>query len=303
MGGIPGRLRRLEGRYSRVDGIPFKLLIECRKSPVLMAGFRINADKAAALIPCREVHPLRLWDGSGLLLITVVDYRETTIGKYIEYSIAIACTHGRRPAPRMLPGLFRRPYGTGQYVVDLPVSTEISVKGGKGIWGMPKHQAPLDFVVGDDKVSAQYDLDGQLATYVEIEKPGRTNLPFRMSAANYCAFRGMLMKSYIYFSGKAGFTFGRSAKARFIIGDHPRVQSLKTLEIADRPLMTAFIPSAHGVLDDHFECWFLSYEKPPTESPEGLESIVNLGQSQVWPAPPRAPLPGSEPSASDNEQT
>ena len=38
-------------------------------------------------------------------------------------------------------------YGTGQYVFDLPVCSEISVKGGKGIWGMPKHQANLDFII------------------------------------------------------------------------------------------------------------------------------------------------------------
>lgn len=302
MSGIPRRLRRLAGRHSRVDGIPFELLIECRNSPVLMAGFRINADRATDLIMSHEVHPLRLWDGSGLLLITVVDYRETTIGKYIEYSIAIACTRGRKPAPRMLPGLFRRFYGTGQWVVDLPVSTEISVKGGKGIWGMPKHKAPLNFVIGDDKVSAQYDLDGQLATYVEIDKP-RPRLPFRMSAANYCAFRGMLMKSYIYFSGKVGFALGPWAKARFIIGDHPRVQPLKTLEIAESPLMTAFIPAARGVLDDYFECWFLSYDRPPTQEPEGLESVVDLGLSQKWPPPPSAPVPGVESPPTETEGT
>jgi hypothetical protein len=39
--------------------------------------------------------------------------------------------------------------GTGQYIPDLPVSSEISVKGGKGIWGMPKHKSNLDFKITD----------------------------------------------------------------------------------------------------------------------------------------------------------
>lgn len=294
MAKVPERLRRLAGRYSRVDGIPFKLMVECRNSPVLMAAFRINAERARALIPSHEIHPLCLWDGSGLLIVTVVDYRDTTIGKYIEYSIAIACTHGRRPAPRMLPALLSRLYRTGQYVVELPVSTEISVKGGKGIWGMPKHQAPLNFVIDDDKVSAQYDLDGQLATYVEIGKPRWSGVPMNMAAANYCAFRGLLMKSYIHFSGRAAFALGRRARARLVIGDHPRVQPLKTLEIAQRPLLTAYIPSATGVLDDHFECWFLSFEEPPTRDPEGIQSVAGLGLSQEWPAPPTARVPPPE---------
>ena len=97
-----------------------------------MAAFSINADKARALLPGNEVHPLRVWN-KGLLIVTVVNYVITNIGKYIEFSIAIACTHGSRPAPRLLPALFSKTFGAGQYVYDLPVSTEISVKGGKGI--------------------------------------------------------------------------------------------------------------------------------------------------------------------------
>jgi len=39
----------------------------------------------------------------------VIDYRKTDIGSYIEYSLAIACTKGARPAPRLLPAIFRAP--------------------------------------------------------------------------------------------------------------------------------------------------------------------------------------------------
>jgi hypothetical protein len=276
-----------------VDGIPFDLPINCEKTPVFMAVFPINADRAAELLEGNEVHPLRLWN-KGLLVVTVVDYRITDIGKYIEYSIAIACTHGPRPAPRLLPGLLMKTFGTCQYVFDLPVSSEISVKGGKGIWGMPKHQANLDFKITESKVSSQYDLDGQLAFYAEIAHPGRAWFPVRMAAANYCAFRGMLMKSYIYFQGKAAFALGGKAAGRVVVGDHPRVQPLKRLEIGPAPIATAFIPDATGMLDDYYESWFLSYAEPPERRPEGLESIANLGLSQEWLAPPSAPVPSPE---------
>ena len=155
---IPQRIRNYTGRYSLVDGIPFQMPVRCQKSPVLMAIFTIDADKAAKLIPGNEVFPFRLWS-RGLLVITVIDYLKTNIGKYIEFSIAIACTHGKGPAPRLLPVAFQKHFGLGQYVYDLPVSTEISVKGGKGIWGMPKHQANLNYIVGPDKVSSQYELE------------------------------------------------------------------------------------------------------------------------------------------------
>src|SRR6266852_3615137 len=283
--GIPKRLQAQSGRYSLVDGIPFHLPVYCRNSPCLMAAFSINADKARALLPGNEIYPLRLWN-KGVLVITVIDYRDTVIGKYIEYSIAIACTHGSRPAPRLLPAVLMNSYGTGQYVYDLPVSSEISVKGGKGIWGMPKHQANLNYIITDRTVSSQYDLDGQLVMKIEIDRPKRTWLPLNMGAINYCQFRGMLMKSQIHFNARLGFSLLKKGSARLTIGDHPRAQVFKDLGIGRNPLFTGFFPAVTGILDDHVDSWFLTYASPPKEAPEGMESVVNLGLSQEWLAPP-----------------
>jgi len=279
------RILQQSGRYALIDGIPFQLPVYCKNSPVLMAIFPIDAAKAASLIPGNEIHPLRLWKRA-LLAITVIDYRLTNIGKYIEFSVAIACTHGSKPAPRFIPAMMMDTYGVGQWVVDLPVSTEISVKGGKGIWGMPKHQANLNFIVGEQTVSSQYDLDGQFAMKIEISGP-RAWLPIWASDANYCGFRGLLMKSYIHFKGRMGVTFRKKGAAKLTIGNHPRVQWLKNLDIDPKLLATCFIPEANGVLDDYFESWFLTFERPPHERPEGMENVVNLGQSQEWLEPPK----------------
>jgi hypothetical protein len=289
----PRRLARQAGRHALVDGIPFVLPVNSEKTPALMAAFPIDPDKAAELIPGNEVHPLRLWN-KALLVVTVIDYRVTDIGKYIEYSIAIGCTHGRRRAPRLLPLLMRKTFGMGQFVVDLPVSTEVSVKGGKGVWGMPKHQANLDFVVTDETVSSQYDLDGQLCMRIDMDRPRRAWIPLSMGAPNYCAFRGMLMKSYVYFKGKVGMTFGKKGAARLTIGDHPRVQPLKNLGIGADPVFTVFFPESRGMLDDYFECWFLTYPRPVEKAPEGLESVFHLGRGEDWLPPPDAPVPGRD---------
>jgi hypothetical protein len=287
-----GRLKREQGRYSLVDDISFQMPVSSRNTPALMAAFPINAEKAARLLPGNEVHPFVLWN-KGLLVITVLDYRETVIGKYIEFSVAIACTHGRRPAPRVLPVLFQKLFGLGQYVVDLPVSSEISVRGGKGIWGMPKHQANLRFDILEKTASSQYDLDGQFCMKIEVAKRNAW-LPLNMQGANYCEFRGMLMKSYVYFKGKVGISVFTSGAAKLTVGDHPRVDYLKDLEIDPTPAFTAWFPETRGLLDDYFECWFLTYDQPPDRlnPPEGLPSIVNLGQSQTWLDQPFAPVPG-----------
>jgi hypothetical protein len=287
----PARIKRLAGRHALVDTIPFTLPVASHDSPALIAAFPVDFDRTAELLPGGEVHPVRLWGSRALLVITVVDYRATNIGRYIEYSIAIACTHGARVAPPLIPGLplVQRLFGTGQFVLDLPVSSEVSVKGGKGIWGMPKHQANLDFVIAPRTVSSQYDLDGQMCVRVEIDRPRFAGLPMSMGTCNYCAFRGLLMKSSIYFDAHIGLNVPFTRSARIQIGQHPRVAALRGLNIGSRPVFSAYMPETRGTLDDHFESWFLSYQEPPSVAPEGMESVVGLDQSQAWLAPPDDP--------------
>ncbi|MGJ3189844.1 acetoacetate decarboxylase family protein [Paenarthrobacter sp. FR1] len=294
---VPRRQERLRGQHALADGIKYVMPVNSDDSPVLMAAFPINKRAAAAALPGSEMRPFSL-GGKGLLVVTVVNYKSTDIGKYIEYSLAIAITHGSRPAPPILPLIFQKTFKLGQFVVDLPVSSEISVKGGKGIWGMPKHQANLDFVVTDSTVSAQYDKDGELGCYIEIERPEPLALPLKLAASNYCVFRNMLWKSDIYFEATGDIALGAQAKARLILGDAPGVGPLKKLQVEDKPVFTAWLPQAHGVLDDHYEAWFLT---APSEAEAGalrggdmLDSVVSLGQGQEWLAPPdRSRVPGA----------
>jgi hypothetical protein len=141
------------------------------------------------------------------------------------------------------------------------------------------------------KVSSQYDLDGKLCAYVEIEDPGDAKIPVKVSAANYCAFRGMLFKSVIHLDTRAWLGLGKKARARFVVGEHPRVQCLKTLNHSRKPLATVFIPAVAGALDDTILSWFLSYETAPESSPQGLESVIDLTLSEDWLEPPSAPIP------------
>ena len=293
----PRRLTRQAGRYALVDGLQFQLPVNSEQTPALMAGFRIDIDRAREALPGNELHPLNFF-GKGLFLVTVVDYRITDIGRYIEYSLAIACTHGARPAPPLLPFVFQKGFGVGQYVMDLPVSSEVSVKGGKGIWGMPKHRVSLDFLMNDSTVSSQYSLDGQLVTCIDIARPHGIGIPLNLGAANYCVFRGMLMKSYIYFKGSAHMALFGKAAATLTLGDHPRAEPFKRLQIEPNPIFTAFFPQTAGVLDDHFESWFISHETSAAAlaaSGEGMESVVHLGLSEEWLPPPRSVPPNGAP--------
>lgn len=287
---FPRRVRWVEGRYANVDGIPFRMSVRTRTSPALFAAFSIDAGRARELLPGQELHPCRILD-RGVLLIAVVNYLDTTIGTYVEFCIGVMATRGRRAAPPLVPVLLQKSFGTGVYIYDLPVSTEISVKGGLGIWGMPKRQASLDYLIGDDTVSSQYDLDGQLVMRIDIPRPRHTSLPMWVNGVGYGDFRGMLNKSYIYLRGKMGVTLGgggcgQAPEARLLVGDHPRMDPIKRLDINPRPLFTGFAPRIDGLLDDHVETWYLTADSPPAEPAVGLDDVVGLGLSQEWPVRP-----------------
>lgn len=284
--GIPERQKELEGRHAYVDGIRYEMPVNSWEASAIMAVFTCNYKAARALIPDADVHPLKYFS-KALLVLTVIDYRKTDIGSYIEYSIGIACTKGRKPAPPLLPLLFQKAYGVGQFVIDLPVSSEVSVKGGRGIWGMPKHQANIDFKTGKKWISSQYDLDGKMVSRFDVKMPSKIWFPLNMGAANYCKFRGMIMRSFIYFKGKTGMHFMKPNSARFVLGDHPRSIEMSKLEHNPTPMFSAYIPSVNGVLDDYFDCWFITSKNKPEEPfSEGLEATYPLSYSEEWLEPP-----------------
>jgi len=284
--GVPKRIKRYEGRHALVDGIPFVMPVNSVDSPLLMAGFQIDAEKAADLLPGNELHPFRLLNGKGLLLINAIHYRENSIGRYIESSISIACTRGRKPAPRLLPALFKKKYGTGRFILDQPVSSEISVKSGKGIWGMPKHQANIAFEITKEHVSSQYEKDGKFAMRIEIDRSSGSRIPINAGIVNYCRFRNMLMASQTYVRGRAALKLFGWAKTRLYIGEHPRMAPLHELDIDGNAVFTLFIPAADTILDDRLERWFLTFEERPLKGSEGMESVAELGLNEAWLEPP-----------------
>ena len=288
---VPRRLKRQAGRHALVDGIPFEMPVNSHDSPALMAGFTVDHARASALIPGCELGLIRLPRDRALLIVTVIEYRSTDIGKYVEYSIAFACHHKPAGAKVMGTVLSERLSMIGQYVWDLPVSSLISVKGGKGIWGMPKHQANLDFRLLPHEVSSQYDLDGRLCARITVARSGGLRIPMRnLGATNYCQFRGMLMKSRVSFSDRAEVAVGKRAHGQLLIGDHPRMDPLRALGISDSPSFVACMPHSHGVLDDHCESWFLTDRRAPDAArpPQGLESVVGLPSDDSWLPPPTA---------------
>lgn len=67
-----------------------------------------------------------------------------------------------------------------------------------------------------------------------------------------------------------------------------RGQAIRDLDVDPNPAFAAYIPNVRGVLDDYFECWFVTPEAEPAQPiSEGLETTYPLGYSRDWLSPPR----------------
>src|SRR5690606_10563802 len=80
---LPARQHRQSGRFATVDGIDFELPVNSADTPALMAAFPIDARAAAGVLPGNELHPVRIGRDRGLLVVTVINYVRTDIGKYV----------------------------------------------------------------------------------------------------------------------------------------------------------------------------------------------------------------------------
>ena len=115
---------------------------------IMMALFRVDFDKAQALVADQGLQAIRVFGGKALVGMAFYQYRETSIADYNEVGIAIAAVPNGTKVPQfpllsMLNTLDKAPIGF--CVIDLPVTTPAACAAGREIWGYPKFVTPIEF--------------------------------------------------------------------------------------------------------------------------------------------------------------
>src|SRR6185437_3141438 len=97
---------------------------------------------------------------------------------------------------------------------------------------------------------------------------------------------------------KAEVGAGRIRDAECLLGPNPRMDPLRKLQISEHAIFVACMPDSHGVLDDHYEGWFITAPSQPEPQPteKSLNAVAGLTNNDDWLAPPtaggRPPRPG-----------
>lgn len=115
------------------EGHVFKSPFFIRDANVIGAFFLCDYDQAKVL--CAPHRPLKLPFGKALFAVNCIEYKDTDIGPYNEVALSVLV----QPLRSLVRAKFHA------HIIHLPVSTELSVAGGKGLLHYPKFLADITF--------------------------------------------------------------------------------------------------------------------------------------------------------------
>jgi len=185
---IPRRLSRESNHFALVDGIPFTLPVRSQRMQALMAAFRSIPTRRRRSSPTAACEQ-RASGRKALLVITVVNYEETVIGKYIEYSVALGLRPPRSNPPPLLPFLLQGHYPVRAIRLRPAGQYRDLRQGREGDLGDAESTSDLDFQVGD-KTSRASTTSTVSSPRTGDVGPPRADVPLAVGAGELCQFRG-----------------------------------------------------------------------------------------------------------------
>lgn len=213
--------------------------------------FLCSYEKAAAMMLHPRIKPVRMTRGRSLVAFSCYEYKHVLgVKPYNEIAMTIPVIVDPRVNVPVLPMLFNNAFrGFGYYVFSMPVTSYENQLRGLKIWGLPKVVEEIDLrEEGDDCVTTARDEAGH--TYFDLRVP-MTGKPTRFDVRSnlYSRLDDRLLKSETQFQATFNVTKhmgqlfrkgGKPDRPYLTLGDGPRAQVLRELEIEERPFQFRF---------------------------------------------------------------
>jgi hypothetical protein len=135
----------VEQKEMEVGGHKFKSPYFIREANIIGAGFLCDYSAVAKMVP-NNIKVIKFPRKKALLYINCIEYKNTDVGPYNEVAICVAIYPPGNVITRRVKStidLLRRHLHT--YIIHLPVTTEISLIGGRDILKYPKFLADIVF--------------------------------------------------------------------------------------------------------------------------------------------------------------
>lgn len=214
--------------------------------------YQAPMDKLKALLPSGRMHPYRLTPGSGVLAISVMEFKDTDIGPYNEVAIAIPLTLDK-PTPLFTGILRKSPAEPHMFIHQLPLTTEIARDLGVDLANYPKFLTDISFEKGDEWISCRLaeGNDHILTLTGRVLAQQKTS----HTRTHYLTVRGgrILRSESTGGAGMAGWS-RNAADVRLELGNHPIAQELKSMGLG-RMLAYQYSTNVKSILTPAIESW------------------------------------------------
>jgi hypothetical protein len=205
--------------------------------------------KLKELLPTSRLVPAEIYPGKGLLGFMAMDYRETSIGPYKEFTIIVPARYHPRFNPPLLPVLrMSASLSFEVFIWQLPLTSEVGLHAGIDIWGFPKFIADIDFSEDTDFVSCTLAEEGENILTLEVKK-NAARMKTYFDYTVYSVKDSELLRTHV--KGISG-SLGRSFKpggARLTLGEHTISRRIR--EVAPgRSIMTMYVPGGQLILPE-----------------------------------------------------
>ncbi len=223
-----------------------------------IAIFMCDYGSAQAMMPHPLMKPVRMPRGRSVVVFSCYEYRNVTgIDSYNEIAMTIPVMVGGDKNPLVLP-LIKDYDNKGYYVFSMPVtSLENQIRGQK-IWGLPKVVEEISLLDSEHHCTTTAK-DEQGTTYFELKVPKTGKAKhFDETGYLYSMLNKQLQKSQTNFKGDFNINSNlsrlwskgqKAATPILILGDSPRAQVLKDLQVEAVPFQTRYTKSMNSCFD------------------------------------------------------
>ena len=200
---------------------------------IIMTMFRVDYDKAQALVADHDLQAVRVFGGKALVGVAFYQYRKTSISDYNEVGLAVAVVPNGTQAPKfpmlsLLSSLDRA--SVGYYIVDLPVTTPAACAGGRELWGYPKFVTNIEFSLQGNRFDGSVTDPDSGEALVRLCGNAGFGIPGPLlDLVLYSRHEGKTLRTLVNTRGGAKVCLPGSMHVEVSDSAHPMAQRLRTL--------------------------------------------------------------------------
>lgn len=230
-----------------IAGQRAKVPIFYRDGSSITALLPASARRLRRILPDPRYRPATLLPGVGIVGLTALDYRDTDIGPYGEFSVSVFLRPPFSPGGRGVLGQYRRRQLHG-FIWHLPVTTEIALRGGVDYYNFPKFIARIEFEEAEGEVRCRLSEGGEaIATVSGRRIPTRRDM--QMQQFIHLWMDGQPQSTEFKIHAHEWASSWGSRNVRVELGErHPVARGLRGVLLSTRPVGYLYMPRFEAIL-------------------------------------------------------